>query len=386
MTVFMKANMPNDATATNAMTSITQLPASLETTPQEIIEMEIVSRPYGTTKDGHEVKQYICKNANGYTLEMIDYGATVTAFRTPNKAGLVENVTLSCSDLEGYAACSSYFGSTVGRYCNRIAQGKFTIDGVESTLAANNGENHLHGGTVGFDKRVWKSEPLVGTETQFVGVRFKLISDDGDEGYPGKLDVSVEYTLNNANELKVEFFATTDKPTYLNLTNHNYWNLGGASSGQITEHSLKLESDKYLPVDAAGIPTGEVANVENTPFDFRSVAVIGSRLNDVQSDPIGYDHNYALRSTNGELALAATVTCPTSGRKMEIHTTQPGIQFYSGNFLDGQPGSGGFAQYGAFCLETQHFPDSPNQPSFPSTLLKPGEKYHQTTIHKFSVN
>jgi aldose 1-epimerase len=385
MTVFMKANAPNSATAKNA--SLAQTVANSEV-PQnqavgQAIEMGITKRPYGTTKDGQPVNQFICNNANGYVLEMIDFGAIVTAFRAPNKNGLVENITLSCTDIEGYQACTSYFGATVGRYCNRIAKGKFSIDGTESTLATNNGENHLHGGKVGFDKRIWKATELI--DANSVGVRFTLVSDDGDEGYPGQLKVTVDYVLNNSNELKIDFTATTDKPTHVNLTNHNYWNLRGAGSGKITDHVLKLESDQYTPVDDQAIPTGEIANVEGTPFDFRSPKPIGARLNEIKSDPIGYDHNFVLRSQDGNLVLAATVECPESGRKMEILTTQPGIQFYSGNFLDGQPGSGGFNQYGAFCLETQHYPDTPNQPSFPSSLLKPGETYRQTTVHKFSV-
>jgi aldose 1-epimerase len=317
---------------------------------------------------------------------MIDLGATVTAFRAPDKDGLVEDITLSCNDIEGYEACTSFFGSTVGRYCNRIAKGKFSIDGVESTLATNNGENHLHGGKVGFDKRIWKAEELLDKDAKFVGLRFKLESADGDEGYPGKLNVAVEYILNNDNELKVEFTATTDKPTHVNLTNHNYWNLGGKGSGKILDHTLQLECDKYTPVDDGGIPTGELPAVEGSVFDFREATKIGSRFDQLKSDPIGYDHNYVLRKQDGEMNLAATVVCEESGRKMEIHTTQPGIQFYTGNFLDGQPGSGGFNQHDAFCLETQHFPDSPNQSSFPSTLLKPGETYSQTTVHKFSTN
>ncbi len=385
MAVFMKANTPNNATAKNAALVLALANANaleIQTTGQ-ITEMGIIKRPYGTTKDGKEVHQFICTNANGYVLEMIDYGAIVTAFRAPNKNGVMENVTLSCNDIEGYEACTSYFGATVGRYCNRIAKGKFTIGGTEFTLATNNGENHLHGGKVGFDKRMWTANELI--DSNSVGVRFTLISEDGDEGYPGQLKVTVDYILNNDNELKIDFTATTNKPTQVNLTNHNYWNLGGAGSGKITDHVLKLESDQYTPVDAQGIPTGEIASVEGTPFDFRAAAKIGARLNEIKSDPIGYDHNYVLRAQDGKLALAATVVCPESGRKMEIHTTQPGIQFYSGNFLDGQPGSGGFEQYNAFCLETQHYPDSPNRASFPSTLLKPGDTYRQTTVHKFSV-
>lgn len=384
MTVFMKANAPNRATAENASARSEFFAAEpFDSLLGQEVEMGIIRRSYGTTKDGREVQEYICTNANGYKLEMIDYGALVTALRIPDKNGKFDNVTLSCTDLEGYEACTSYFGCTVGRYCNRIANGKFSIEGKEYTLAANNGEHHLHGGNIGFDKQVWKSKELISPD--MVGVRFTLVSADGDEGYPGNLSVTVDYILTNANEFKIDFTATTDKSTVCNLTNHNYWNLGGAGSGKILDHTLQLEANQYVPVDAQGIPTGKIENVEGTLFDFRAAKKIGTDFGKIQSDPVGYDHNYVLKSQNGELALAATVVCGESGRKMEIHTTEPGIQFYTGNFLDGQPGSGGFNQYGALCLETQHYPDSPNQPSFPSTILKPGDTYRHTTVHKFSI-
>ena len=386
VTVSFKANAPRSATASGSTieTTVESVNIASQPEPTKALEMEIVTRAFGKTKNGDEVTQFICRNSNGYVLEMIDYGATVTAFRAPDKNGKLENVTLSCSDMAGYEACSSYFGSSVGRYCNRIAKGKFSIDGTEYTLAANNGANHLHGGKVGFDKRMWTGEKITYDNADLVGVRFTLVSEDGDEGYPGKLEVAVEYTLNNANELKIEFTATTDKPTHVNLTNHNYWNLCGAGSGEVKNHVLQLECDQYTPVDAESIPTGKLASVEGTPFDFRTATPIGARLGEIKAEPVGYDHNYVLRSTD-EMKLAATVHCSEAGRKMEIHTSQPGIQFYTGNYLDGQPGSGGFEQYGAFCLETQHFPDSINQPHFPSTVLRPKEKYTQTTIHKFGV-
>lgn len=387
VTVSMKVNAPTNATEKGPLANldVADSPSQIAGQDQDPTQMEIVTSTYGKTKDGKEVTQYICRNANGYVLEMIDYGAIVTAFRAPNKDGIVENITLSCENMAGYEACTSFFGATVGRYCNRIAKGKFSIDGTEYTLATNNGENHLHGGTIGFDKRIWKSERLMGENAVSVGVRFTLVSEDGDEGYPGQLTVSVDYVLNNDNELVVDFTATTDKPTHVNLTNHNYWNLCGAGSGKITDHVLKLEADQYLPVNEQSIPTGELASVDGTPFDFRTESKIGARMNEIQTEPVGYDHNYVLRSGGGELSLAATVACPQSGRKMEIQTTQPGIQFYTGNYLDGQPGSGGFTQHGAFCLETQHFPDAPNQTKFGSTLLSPGETYRQTTVHKFSI-
>ena len=386
MTVSITAKAPSNSTALDAiaitLNEATQTPVNF--TRQDSI-MEIVKRPYGATSDGKSVTQYICRNANGYVLEMIDYGATVTAFRAPDKHGNVENITLGCTSMEGYEACTSYFGSTVGRFCNRIANGRFSIDGNEYRLATNNGDHHLHGGNKGFDKRIWQAEKVLDNNAKFVGLRFTLVSDDGDEGYPGRLNVAVEYVLNNDNELKIEFTASTDRPTHVNLTNHNYWNLAGAGSGRIDEHVLKIEADQIVTVDDQSIPTGELLAVEGTPFDFRTESKIGARLHEIKSDPVGYDHNYVLRSGGGELDLAATIRCVETGRKMEIHTTQPGIQFYSGNFLDGQPGSGGFNQHGALCLETQHFPDAPNQPSFASTLLNPGDTYRQTTVHKFSV-
>ncbi|MFK7766524.1 MAG: aldose epimerase family protein [Mariniblastus sp.] len=384
MAVFMRANAPNKATAENALAESAMIYAPIqEQQVGTIVEMEIVEREYGNTKDGKPVKQFICKNLNGYVLEVVDYGATVTGLMAPDKDGKVENITLSCTDIEGYEACTSYFGSTVGRYCNRIAKGKFSIDGTEYTLATNNGENHLHGGKIGLDKKIWSAEKILDKDS--VGIRFSIVSEDGDEGYPGKLEVTVDYILNNQNELKVEFTAKTDKTTHVNLTNHNYWNLAGAGSGKILDHVLTLECDKYIPVDDQGIPTGELADVAGTFFDFKTPTVVGSRFDQIKTDPIGYDHCYVLRSETGELALAATVVSPKSGRKMEIHTTQPGIQFYTGNFLNGQPGSGSFDQHNALCLETQHYPDSPNQASFPSTILKPGQEFKQTTVHKFSI-
>lgn len=366
--------------ATITMTTNTAEESTAKINP---VIMEVTQADFGKTADDAEVTLFTCTNKNGYILKMIDYGATVVSFEMPDKDDNVENVTLSCPDIKGYEACGSYFGCSVGRYCNRIAGGKFTIDGEEFTLATNNGDHHLHGGNRGWDKVMWNAEPI---ETDSaVGVRFKYRSVDGEEGYPGNVDAQVEYLLNNDNELIVRFQATSDKPTHLNLTNHNYWNLSGQDGGTISEHQLKLASTKYLPVDSGGIPTGELVDVENTAFDFREFHAIGERLKDVGTDPLGYDHCYALDYEDGKIRLAATVKDPASGRVMEILTTQPGIQFYSGNFLDGSEGSGGFDQYHAFCLETQHFPDAPNQPQFKSTLVSPGQTYQHETIHRFSV-
>jgi aldose 1-epimerase len=345
--------------------------------------MKVEKTSFGKTADGHEVSLFTCTNANKLVLKMIDYGAIVVAMETPDRNGKFANINLGFQDLKGYLERHPYFGSTVGRYCNRIAKGKFTLNGKEYTLAVNNPPNHLHGGEKGFDKQMWKAAEIKTPDA--VGVKFTRRSPDGEEGYPGNLDVSVTYTLTNENELKIEFTATTDKATPVNLTNHNYWNLAGAGSGTILEQELTLQADKYLPVDAGLIPTGELADVKGTPLDFTSPHRIGERIKEIKADPVGYDHCFVLRSSDGSMALAARAKDPKSGRVMEIRTTQPGIQFYSGNFLDGKPANGNYQQYEGFCLETQHYPDSPNQPSFPSAILKPGETFAQTTVHRFAV-
>lgn len=346
--------------------------------------MGVTKSSYGKTADGQDVDLYTVVNANGLKVGLITYGATMTSVEVPDREGKLANVTLSCPDIAGWEACGSYFGATVGRYCNRIAKGRFELDGTTYELAVNNGENHLHGGLVGFNRKMWNAETIQTDST--VGVAFTYTSVDGEEGYPGNLSVKVTYTLDNDNQLTMDFEATTDKRTVCNLTNHNYWNLAGAGSGTVFEQELKLACSKYLEVDAGLIPTGNELDVVGTPFDFADFHKIGERLQAIGGDPVGYDHCYVIdNGTDGQMKLVATVRDPASGRVMEIHTTQPGIQFYSGNFLDGTPGSGGFAQYNAFCLETQHYPDSPNQASFPTTVLNPGETYKQTTIHRFSV-
>ena len=348
--------------------------------------MSITKASFGKMKDGTEVFLYTITNKNGLVLKMTNYGATVVSMETPDRTGQRANITLSFPTLDGYLQRHPYFGSTVGRYGNRIAKGKFEIDGQEFTLATNNGPNHLHGGLKAFDALVWKAEEVQTADA--AGVKFTLHSPDGDEGYPGNLDVTVTYTLTNSDELRIDYAATTDKPTVVNLTNHNYWNLGGAGSGQILKHELTIAADKYLPIDATAIPTGELANVKGTVMDFTSPHAIGERIDTLKKPPHetkGYDHCYVLRGQPGTLQLAARVKDPASGRVMEIHTTEPAIQLYCGNFLDGSPGNGGFKQHEAFCLETQHYPDSPNQPSFPPTLLKPGQTYKSTTVHKFSL-
>lgn len=346
-------------------------------------KMSVKKDAFGKTEDGREVSLFTCTNENGLVLKLTDYGAIVVAVETPDRDGKLANITLGFPKLDGYLPRHPYFGATVGRYCNRIAQGKFELEGKQYTLATNNGENHLHGGDAGFDKQLWKAKKVKTDDA--VGVSFSRTSKDGEEGYPGNLDVTVVYTLTNDNELKVEFTATTDKATPVNLTNHNYWNLAGAGSGTILDHELTITADKFLAVDDGLIPTGELTDVKGTPLDFTKPEKIGARIKNIEADPIGYDHCYALRNQDGSLKLAARVKDASSGRVMEIHTTQPGIQLYTGNFLDGSESNGGFEQYNAFCLETQHYPDSPNQPKFPSTVLEPGETFQQTTVHKFSV-
>ncbi len=343
-------------------------------------EPTVVKSMFGKTKNDEDVVLFECTNANGLVMRVINYGATVIAVETPDRDGKLANITQGFSSIDGYLQRHPYFGSTVGRFCNRIAGGKFTIDDQEYTLATNNGPNHLHGGEVGFDQVLWEANEVISDDG--VGVSLSYTSPDGEEGYPGNLEVMATYTLNNKNELKMEFMARTDAPTPVNLTNHCYWNLAGAGNGTILDHELQVLADEYLPVDETAIPTGELATVESTPFDFRSSKKIGDDFDNVEG---GYDHCFVLTSQDGSLAKAAIVKDAKSGRVMEIHTTQPGLQFYTGNFLDGSEGNGGFKKNQALCLETQHYPDSPNQPSFPTTILKPDEVYKQTTVHKFSV-
>jgi aldose 1-epimerase len=348
--------------------------------------MKIEKSPFGKTADGQEATLYTCVNANGLKLAMTDFGATVVSVETPDRNGKMANITLGFSTLEGYLQRHPYFGSTVGRYGNRIAGGKFSLDDKQFTLATNNGPNHLHGGKKGFDALMWKAEPAQSEDG--VGVKFTLRSPDGDEGYPGNLDVVVTYMLTNKDELKIDYEAKTDAPTVVNLTNHCYWNLGGAGAGKILDHELTLAADKYLPIDATSIPTGELAPVADTPLDFTKPTKIGARIESLKQAPHetkGYDHCYSLRGQEGKLEMAARVKDPASGRVMEIYTTEPGIQLYTGNFLDGSEGGNKFQQHDAFCLETQHYPDSPNRPAFPTTRLNPGQTLRSTTVHRFSV-
>lgn len=350
----------------------------------------IVRKAFGKTPEGKAVELYTLTNRNGMEASITTYGGIVVSLTAPDRNGQYADVVLGFDQLEGYLAGHPYFGALVGRYGNRIAKGKFTLDGKEYTLAVNNGENHLHGGLKGFDKAVWQARGSINK----TGVKLALnyTSADGEEGYPGNLAVEVAYTLTDNNELKIEYSATTDKPTPVNLTNHSYFNLAGQGSGDILGHELMIAADRFTPVDKGLIPTGELRPVEGTPFDFRKPTAIGARIE--QDDEQlkfggGYDHNFVLtKRQEGALELAASVYEPKSGRLMEVSTTEPGIQFYCGNFLDGKNvGKGGkvYNFRNGLCLETQHFPDSPNKPQFPSVILKPGKKYATTTVYKFSA-
>ena len=342
----------------------------------------ITKAPFGEA-DGKEVFLYTLRNANGTEVKITNYGGIVTSWVAPDKDGKSSSIVLGFDSLSGYLAKPPYFGALIGRYGNRIAKGKFTLDSVEYTLATNNDKNHLHGGNKGFDKVVWDAAT---TNDSTASLMLSYTSKDGEEGYPGNLKVDVTYTLTDDDELKIEYNAVTDKPTVVNLTNHSYFNLTGDVSNSILDHTLMIAADHYTPVDSGLIPTGEIRPVKGTPFDFTSPFKIGARIDSV---PGGYDHNFVLNKKDSSLKLIATLSDDKTGRKLEVSTMEPGVQFYSGNFLDGSiKTSAGkpINKHGGMCLETQHFPDSPNQPSFPSTTLRPGEKYHTVTVYKLTVN
>jgi len=335
------------------------------------------------------VQLYTLTNQHGMRATITNYGGIVTSLWVPDSEGNLGDVVLGYDTLDDYIASSPYFGALVGRYGNRIANGRFALDSIEYTLAVNNGPNHLHGGLVGFDKVVWEAEPYATTEE--VGVNLSYVSIDGEEGYPGNLTVRVTYALTANDELRIDYALETDKATVANVTHHGYFNLAGHASGDILGHELMLAADRFTPVDEGLIPTGELRDVEGTPMDFRVPDAIGERI-DADDEQIqfggGYDHNWVLNGDAGTLRLAARVHEPASGRVMEVLTTEPGVQFYAGNFLDGSNlGKGGvaYAHRSGFCLETQHFPDSPNHPEFPSTVLRPGVLYESTTIYGFST-
>jgi aldose 1-epimerase len=345
----------------------------------------VVKAAFGKLPDGTEIESYTLYNSRGASAKVITYGATLAELFMPDRHGKMGDIVLGFDDLQGYLGQHPYFGGTIGRYGNRIAKGKFTLDGKEYQLFLNNGPNSLHGGQIGFNRRVWKAEEL--KDKDGASVRFSYLSKDGEENYPGNLKVSVTYTLTNTDELKLQYSAETDKDTVLNLTNHSYFNLSGTDTGTILKYILYINADKYTPVDSTLIPTGKIDSVAGTPLDFLKPTEIGARIGEIK-DIGGYDHNYVLNGKAGTLRVAAKVTDPESGREMEVLTTQPGVQFYSAIGLNGSiKGKGGVAyeKYGAICLETQHFPDSPNHPNFPSTELKPGEHFHSETIYKFTA-
>jgi aldose 1-epimerase len=355
-------------------------------------EAGITSEPFGTA-DGEDVELYTLTNANGMEVKIMTYGGIVQSIRVPDRDGEFANVALGYDNLDDYVENNPYFGCITGRYANRIAEGRFELEGETYELAINNEPNTLHGGDKGFDKYVWAAEEV--EDGDGVGLRLSRTSPDGEEGYPGTLEVEVTYTLTDADELRIDYLATTDAPTIVNLTNHSYFNLAGEGSGTIYGHELQLNASNYTPTDDTAIPTGEIAPVADTPFDFTSPVAIGDRIRDGSAEQIvvgrGYDHNWVIDRDDpedGELISAGTLTDPGSGRVMEVLTTEPGIQFYSGNFLDGTIyGTSGnaYRQGDGLALETQHYPDSPNQPDFPSTELRPGEEYTTTTIYAFSV-
>lgn len=352
-----------------------------------IASAEVKVSEFGKTADGTPVEEFTLTNAKGTVVKLISRGATIHEWHVADKHGKVDDITFGFDEVAGYeSADNGYFGTIAGRVANRIAKGKFTLDGKEYTLATNDGPNALHGGAKrSLDKVVWQGKPFESAAGE--GVVFTYTSPAGEEGYPGALACKVTYTLTDKNELRIDYEATTDKATPVNLTNHAYFNLAGAGAATINDHELKLEADRYTPVDDTLIPTGELAPVKGTPFDFTEFHKIGERVDELGTGTgAGYDHNFVLNNQDGDLALAATLRDPNSGRVLRVYTTEPGIQFYGGNFLKGQKGKDGkaYAYRSGLCLETQHYPDSINQPNFPPVVLRPGETYKQTCIYQIT--
>jgi aldose 1-epimerase len=352
-------------------------------------QAKVTKESFGKTAAGENVDIFTLTNRKGMEAKITNYGGIVVSLTAPDRNGKFGDVVLGFNDLDSYLKGHPYFGALIGRYGNRIAKGRFTLDGVEYKLAVNNGENHLHGGIKGFDKVVWSAQETKSRLGPAIALTY--VSKDGEEGYPGTLRVRVIYTLTNNNELRIDYSATTNKDTVTNLTHHSYFNLAGDGNGDILNHRLQLNANSFTPTDAGSIPTGELKSVQGTPFNFLKSTVIGARINETDQQlqwGNGYDHNYVVNGPAGSRRLAATVFEPTTGRTMEVWTTEPGIQFYTGNFLDGTlTGKTGkpYAKRTGFCLETQHYPDSPNKPSFPTTTLKKGATYTSTTIYRFSA-
>ncbi|MBL8796716.1 MAG: galactose mutarotase [Planctomycetia bacterium] len=353
---------------------------------QAALKATIEKSEFGKTADGQTIELFTLTNANGLKAKMINYGGIITELHVPDRDGKLADVVLGFDNAKDYLAGHPFFGCITGRVANRIAKGKFTLEGKEYKLATNNGPNHLHGGVKGFDKQLWKAEII--PALYGVAVKMTYTSPDGEEGYPGNLKTEVTYTLDDKNALRIDYSATTDKATPVNLTNHTYFNLAGPAAGDVLGHEVQIEADKYTPTDDTLIPTGKIEPVKGTPLDFTTPLTIGSRIKELKGQPVGYDHNFVLSKKEGALALAARVREPKSGRVLETFTKEPGVQLYTGNFLDGKvKGKSGvvYNQYQGFCLETQHFPDAVNQPNFPSIILQPGKTYSTTTVYKFST-
>jgi aldose 1-epimerase len=368
-----------------AFLALMALPGRLPAKTGDAGKIERVKKiPFGRLPDGTEIQQFTLRNIKGAVAKVITYGATLTELWMPDKSGKNADIVLGFDRLAGYLSDHPYFGATVGRYANRIAKGQFQLDGRRYSLFVNNGPNSLHGGKVGFNRKVWKAQPL--GLAHGAAVKFTYVSEDGEEGYPGALAVHVTYELTDENALQITYAASTDKPTVVNLTNHSYFNLSGAGSGDVLKDVLQLDADRYTPVDDTLIPTGELKSVEGTPFDFRKPTAIGERYAQVPGTG-GYDHNFVLNGEAGTLRKSGELYDPASGRQMELWTTEPGVQIYMAIGLNGSiKGVGGaYQKFGALCLETQHFPDSPNHASFPSTVLRPGNDYESETVYKFSV-
>ena len=352
--------------------------------PRDTMKATVQKSAFGKMPDGTPVDLYTLTNARGLVAKITNYGAILTELHAPDKTGRMGDIVLGFDNLDAYLKGHPFFGSTVGRYANRIAKGKFTLDGQEYTLVVNNGPNHLHGGTKGFDKVVWDAKPV--RRVDGPAVQFRYLSRDGEEGYPGNLNATVVYTLTNDNALRIDYTATTDKPTECNLTNHSYFNL--AEKGDVRGHKLMMNCDRFVPVDDTLIPTGELKPVKGTDMDFTTMHAIGDHIDSVGKDPTGYDHCYVVNGGGKKLTLAARVVEPESGRAMEVYTSEPGVQLYTANFMDGTlTGKGGivYQSHGALCLEAGRFPDTPNHPKFPTAELRPGQTYRQRTEYRLQV-
>ena len=383
-----KFAVPVAIVAASALGATSMLAPAVHAAPMAMRSVAITQAPFGTLSNGKIATLYTLRNARGSQVQITNYGGIVTAIRVPDKNGVRGDVVLGFDTLQGYVDKSPYFGALVGRYANRIAKGKFTLDGKTYKLATNNGVNHLHGGVKGFDKQLWDAKPMMLASGP--ALELTLFSPSGENGYPGNVNVRVRYTWQNDDELRISYRAVTDAPTLLNMTNHSYFNLRGAGLSTILDHQVKINADRYTPIDSTSIPLGPLDRVAGTPFDFRSFHSIGERIgeDDTQlKNGQGYDHNFVLRNQTGQLKLGATVREPISGRELRVYTTEPGVQLYTGNFLDGIKGKYGrvYPRRSGFCLEAQHYPDAPNHPSYPTTTLRPGQTYRQTTVFRFSA-